>query len=201
MIYVEFTSRRPQVSLADFHAAATAGQEGWEGDFDDTMLLNAGRTWRLGPEPEYMTVWETNTGFDRIDDWDRIFRSGEVAELEDAFRAVARIDAAGCYEAVGPSSPAHGGTYYIEFFRPTGSNTEIADHFARRAKDHVDHGIQLAFTLVRIGRLAPEPGGMGVWVIPDFASLSSIASDLEGIREPIELVTAGTYADWGQEIL
>ena len=40
-----------------------------------------------------------------------------------------------------------------------------------------------------------------MWTIPNFAVLESIASELDGVREPIELVSAGTYADVGREIL
>lgn len=42
---------------------------------------------------------------------------------------------------------------------------------------------------------------MAVWTIPDFAALDEIARELDGAHEPIELVTAGTYADFGHEIL
>ena len=99
MIYIEFTSRRPQPGLREndrgtlavesfesqlqrFHRAVLAGQSGWEGSWsEDQMILSMGRTWRLGPEPEYMTVWYTPTaGLGRIDDWDKVFRSGEADE-------------------------------------------------------------------------------------------------------------------------
>src|SRR5688572_29485222 len=118
MIYIEFTNRRPQSGVREdaegrlraesfesqmerFHRAVLAGQSGWEGSWsEDQMVLNMGRTWRLGPEPEYMTVWYTATaGLDRIDDWEKVFRSGEADELEKPFREVARIERAGCYEA------------------------------------------------------------------------------------------------------
>ena len=53
----------------------------------------------------------------------------------------------------------------------------------------------------RIGKLAPDPGGLGLWTIPSFAALEDLARDLDGISEPVELVAAGTYADTGREIL
>ena len=40
-----------------------------------------------------------------------------------------------------------------------------------------------------------------MWVLPEFAALEEIARDLDGTDEPVELVTAGTYADFGREIL
>ena len=38
-------------------------------------------------------------------------------------------------------------------------------------------------------------------MLPEFAALEEIAGELDGVDEPIELVTAGTYADFGREIL
>ena len=53
LVYIEYISRRAGVDLASFHAGATAGQEGWDDYYgEDRLILSAGRTWRLGPEPE-----------------------------------------------------------------------------------------------------------------------------------------------------
>src|SRR5262245_11235973 len=119
MIYIEFTSRRPQAGLREdtrgalapesfesqlqrFHAAVLAGQSTWEGSWsEDQLVLSIGRTWRLGPEPEYMTVWHTpGAGLARIDDWDKVFRSGQADEIEKPFRELALIERAGCYDAL-----------------------------------------------------------------------------------------------------
>ena len=122
MIYIEFISRRPQPGLREsergtlaaesfesqlqrFHRAVLAGQSGWEGSWsEDQLILSIGRTWRLGPDPEYMTIWHTPTeGLARIDAWEKVFRSGEAADIEKPFREVAQIDRAGCYEALLPA--------------------------------------------------------------------------------------------------
>ena len=99
LIYIEYFSRRPGVDLDAFRAGVAEGQQGWDSGYDaDRLVLNAGRTWRLGPEPEYFAAWHCpRSGFDRLDDWDRIFRGGEADHLEGAFFRVARIDVAGCY--------------------------------------------------------------------------------------------------------
>jgi hypothetical protein len=201
MIYVEYISRRPDVTVRDFHAAVSQAQEEWDAGYgEDRLAWSAGRTWRLGPAPEYLTVWHSpGLGFERIDAWDRIFRSGHADEHENVFRRVARIDAAGCYEELREPIPARNGTYYVEFFQPTGDRAAIQTFYAERARRH------LAFTLnllvQRLGKLAPDPGGLAVWTIPSFAALAEIAAELDGIREPIELVQAGTYSDVGAEIL
>jgi len=218
MIYVEYTSRRPQPGLREdntgaltlesfesqlqrFHRAVLAGASGWEGSWsEDQLILSAGRTWRLGPEPEYLTVWHTPTaGLARIDEWDRVFRSGEADAVEKPFRELARIDRAGCYDALLEPVRAQGGIYYAELFEPAGSNDEIRNLFVERARSHAD--MTLALCAVRIGKLAPDPGGLAVWTVPSYAALGAIARDLDSTSTPVRLVTAGVYNDVGKEIL
>lgn len=202
MIYVEYISRRHGVALADFHESVNQAQAGWDAEHgEDRLILNVARTWRLGPEPEYLAAWHSpDRGLDRIDDWDRIFRDGAADRHEDLFRRVARIDAAGCYEAL--REPVRGGayghTYYAELFRPTGPADAIARLYDARARQS---DLVLNLLAVRIGKLAPEPGGLAVWTLPRFAALESIARQLDGVSDPLELVAAATYADTGREIL
>jgi hypothetical protein len=200
VIYVEYVSRRPGVALEEFHAAVNQAQAGWDDEHgQDRLVANLGRTWRLGPEPEYLAVWHTpGQGLDRIDDWDRIFRAGAAERHERLFRRVARIDAAGCYDALREPIPARGGTYYLELFRPSGSAESIVELYERRAGDRP---LVLNLLARRIGRLGPEPGGLALWTIPSFAALEELARDLDGLAEPVELIAAGAYADTGEEIL
>ena len=218
MIYIEFTSRRAQPGLREndrgtlavesfesqlqrFHRAVVAGQSGWEGSWsEDQMILSMGRTWRLGPEPEYLTVWYTPTaGLGRLDDWDKVFRSGEADALEKPFRELARIDRAGCYEALLEPVRQQNGIYYAEFFEPVGSDDEIRALYSKRAVSHPN--LTLALCIVRIGKLAPEPGGLAVWTLPSYGALAAIARDLDDISKPVRLATAGVYNDVGREIL
>jgi hypothetical protein len=234
MVYIEFTSRRPQAGLREdaqgalavesferqlqrFHAAVLAGQSGWEGSWsEDQLVLSIGRTWRLGPEPEYMTVWHTpGAGLARIDHWDEVFRSGQADEIEKPFRELARIERAGCYEALltpvrqpttnasGERSDAtarvRGAIYYAESFEPVGSHDEIRQLYLKRAALHAK--LTLALCAVRIGKLAPDPGGLAIWTLPSFAALGTIARDLDGIGAPVRLASAGVYNDIGREIL
>jgi hypothetical protein len=201
MIYVEYISRRPDVDLATFHAAVTTGQEGWDSDYsEDHLVWSAARTWRLGPAPEYVGVWYTPGGsLDRIDEWDRIFRSGHADVHENVFRRAAIIERAGCYQPLCEPVRARDGIYYAEYFRPAADSTAIRSFFDERARRHAD--LTLNLLVRRIGHLAPDPGGIAVWTVPSFAALATIATELEGGREPIELVSAGTYVDVGREIL
>jgi hypothetical protein len=206
VIYVEYFSRRPEVPLADFHQAVAQGQEGWGSSYqEDRLVWHAGRTWRIGPEPEYVAVWHTpEAGFDRIDDWDRIFRGGGAERHERVFRRVARIEAAGCYRALrepvgAPPSAEPVRSYYVELFQATGDLEAVAALYEARARRH--ERLRLHLLVHRIGRLGPEPGGLAVWTLPDFASLGEIAEELDGVAEPVRLAAAGTYADVGAEIL
>jgi hypothetical protein len=218
MIYIEFTSRRPQPGLREsdrgtlavesfesqlqrFHRAVLAGQSGWENSWsEDRMILGIGRTWRLGPEPEYMTVWHTPVaGLARIDEWDKVFRSGEADDVEKPFREVAWIERAGCYEALLNPVRQQNGIYYAEFFEPVGSNDEIRELYVKRAASHAD--LTLALCGVRIGKLAPDPGGVAVWTVPSYGALAAIARELDDVGEPVRLAAAGVYNDVGREIL
>ena len=170
MIYVEYVSRRPGIALAEFHAAVNEAQGGWDDAYgEDRLLLNVGRTWRLGPEPEYFAVWHAPAhGLDRIDEWDRIFREGAMERHEQLFRRVARIDAAGCYDALREPVVGRGGTYYAELFRPAGPREEIARFYDERARRRPATTLNLL--ALRIGKLGPEPGGLAVWTIPAFGA-------------------------------
>ena len=200
LVYIEYISRLPGIDLETFRTQAAQGQEGWDSGYEDELVLSAGRTWRLGPDQGYMTVWHTrNAGLDRIDAWDRIFRSGEADALEQPFFQVARIDVAGCYDPLLEPVPAHNGTYYAEFFAAHDTADAVRSFYESRAKQHPEFTLNLL--VQRIGKLAPEPGGLAVWTIPDFAALDSVATELNGVNAPIKLFAAGTYADFGKEIL
>jgi len=200
LIYIEYFSRLPGVDLETFRRQAAQGQEGWNSGYEDELILSVGRTWRLGPDPDYMTVWHApGANIDRIDAWDGIFRSGEADELEQPFFQVARINVAGCYSPLIEPRPGRNGTYYAEYFRAHESDDTVTVFFQERAEQHPDFVLNLV--VHRIGKLAPDPGGLAVWTIPDFAALGEFAVELNDIHLPIELETAGTYADFGQEIL
>ena len=203
LVYVEYISRRPGIGLHEFHKVAGGGQSGWAGDYgDDVALLNLGRSWRIGPDPEYMSVWYTpGSGLDRIDFWERTFRSGDADAYEEPFRLAARIDRAGCYEPVIEPVRGTAGRYYAEWFEPAAGVTtdELATWFGERSARHPELDLNLA--CLRIGQLGPEPRGLAVWGLPSWAACDAIARELEGSERPARLVTASFYADWGTEQL
>ena len=147
-----------------------------------------------------MAVWHTPAaGFDRLDTWDEIFRSGEADHLEQPFFQVARIDVAGCYAPLLQPVAGRNGIYYAEFFCARDDLDAVRAFYRKRSEAH--SGFKLNLLVHRVGKLGPEPGGIAVWTLPDFACLGEIASTLDAVHKPVELMTAGTYADFGREIL
>jgi hypothetical protein len=202
LVYIEYISRRPSVALSQFHAIARLGQDGWANQYGaDSLLLHLGRTWRIGPEPEYLAVWCTpESGTDRLDDWERAFASGEADAFEKPMEVAARLDAAGCYQPLLPPKAHRGGRYYVEFFeRAEGASAEQAATFyeARRERN----GLELPVLVERIGKLGPDPGGLAFWVLPSYGRLESLARECDEVPGPIRLVKAGLYAEIGQEVL
>lgn len=202
-VYIEYISRKEGVPLESFHAIAGLGQARWASRYaEDQVILNVGRTWRIGPEPEYICVWDTpDKGVERLGDWESIFGTGEADDLEKAFEAAGRIDTAGLYEPLIEPVPGGGPLYYGEFF-------DVADHVSR---DHVisffeqrrETNDQLVLNVLvdRIGKLGPDPRGVAFWQLPSYDAIGPIAVELDGVTEPIRLVRCGLYADIGREIL
>jgi hypothetical protein len=204
LVYLEFISRRPGVALEQFHAVAGYGQTGWADDnAEDVLLANLGRSWRTGPEPEYISFWYTrDQGFDRFDDWERIFRSGEAEEFEEPFRLAARIDRAGSYDPLLEPVPVDTERCYLEFFdfANGASRDDVRSAYQQRAGGHSE--LKLNVLLDRIGCLGPEPRGIAVWGLPSWAALEQIARDLDDdAAGPVRLVDAGMYSEFGKETL
>lgn len=203
LVYLEFISRRPGVSLEQFHAVAGQGQSGWAGDnAEDVLLANLGRSWRTGPEPEYIAFWHTRAkGLERFDDWERIFRSGVAEQFEEPFRLAARIERGGSYDALLEPVPVDTERCYLEFFdfADGAGRDEVRASYEERAGTH--HDLKLNVLLDRIGRLGPNPRGIAVWGLPSWAALEGIARDLDGGDGPVRLVDAGMYSEFGKETL
>jgi hypothetical protein len=201
MLYVEFFSRLAGVSLDAFHTVARAAG-GWSAEYeDDQLLLNLGRTFRVGPDPEYLAVWYSpGSGFERIGAWERAFSSGEASHFEDPFKQVARIDRAGCYEPLLDPVPGRDGLYYVEHYTSAnGASTDAVRAFFQQRLDR--HEVELNLLCERIGRLGPEPAGLAVWNVGSWDRLDPIVRDLGSRTAVVELVDAGLYRDLGSETL
>jgi hypothetical protein len=201
MLYVEFFSRLPGVALDTFHTVARAAG-GWSAEYeDDQLLLNLGRTFRVGPDPEYLAVWYSpRSGFERLGVWEHAFSSGEASHFEDPFKQVARIDRAGCYEPLLDPVPGRDGLYYVErYAAANGASTDAVRAFFQRRVDR--HEVDLNVLCERIGLLGPEPPGLAVWNVGSWERLDPIVRDLGSRTTVVELVDAGLYRDLGSETL
>lgn len=203
LVYLEFISRRPGVGLHEFHAVVGGGQSGWAGDYgDDIAVLNVGRSWRIGPEPEYLCAWYTPTAsVDRLDEWERVFRSGDADAYEEPFRLAARIDAAGCYEPLLEPVVGSKGKYYAEWFdiADGAGHDEVRSWYEERRAAHAD--LDLNLLIDRIGLLGPDPRGLAVWGIGSWGAAETVARETVAQDSPIRPVTASFYADFGEEQL
>jgi hypothetical protein len=201
-VYVEYMSRNPGVSLQAFRQQVKALQEGWAGAHDgDTLLLNVARTWRVGPQPEYLTVWGRDSdGLARIDEWESLYSQGEEAPWNEPFRLAGSMDFAGCYETLLPPVLGEDGRYYAEYFdfADGASRADVAEDFASR---QVRHGeVSLKLLVDRIGGLGPGPRGLAFWSVPSFDSAYELIGEAMASDRPVRDVVGALYADLGREI-
>jgi hypothetical protein len=203
LLYVEFISRRPGVTLADFQLHAGNAQTTWASDYGaDQIVLNVGRTWRVGPDPEYMCAWYSpEHGLERIDEWETVFRSGGHDAVHAEFESVARIDRAGCYTTLFPATPGSRGRYCVEWFElvPGASEAQLRDHFEQRARDHGN--LDLNVVALPIGAMAPGSLGFAAWGLPDFAAAHVLAGAGREAPSLMRVVDMSLMADLGEEQL
>ncbi len=101
MYYIEFVEPKPGVSQQQFQEVVAHSSNRWARDHpDDELVLNIGRTWRLGPRPAYMTVWRIKDAT-VLDRWQKEFQTQEVIEEHAEFTDVATIVDAGLYDDLG----------------------------------------------------------------------------------------------------
>jgi hypothetical protein len=202
LVYIEYISRKSGVSLQAFRQVVGSLQSGWEAHHsdDDTLLLNIARTWRVGPEPEFLTVWLSPSGLERLDQWERLYELGEEAPWNVPFRLAGSMDAAGCYEPLLEPRVGTAGRYYAEYFdlAPGASRDDVRRLFEARASRHPQ--LELTLLIDRIGALGPEPRGLAVWSCSAWAGLDRLAREPDGMENPIRGVRGGLYADLGKEI-
>ena len=198
MIYVEFIRRDRHVPIEIFRALGD--QASWT-DPDDALVLNVGRTLRLGPHPAYMAFWKCK-GMARLDEWEAHFQSdaGHSDVHEQAtHRAIHLIDA-GCFDEIVEGPRADGGLQYVEFLDapPGASNQAMAEHFTGRAQRHVP--AVLNHVIRRVGLLGGPRGDMAVWTVADYRALESLAREAHP-DGPYKPRRAGVYRAFGKEIL
>lgn len=99
--YVEYFTRAQAVGVAEFHERVKAFYEGWtEAHPEDEIVLLVGRSWRLGPRPEYMCVWKMRD-FARFDEWQKELEAYLAEHPHETEQPFMVIESAGIFEDLG----------------------------------------------------------------------------------------------------
>ena len=99
--YIEFLECKSGIAQERFQSVVQMASERWANDHpDDELLLNIGRTWRLGPRPTYMTVWKIKD-LATLERWNSSFKESSIMENHREFEEVATIVDAGLYADLG----------------------------------------------------------------------------------------------------
>jgi hypothetical protein len=202
-VYVEYIARRPGVTLEDFRALTGYTQPRWSELFpEDELLLNLGRTWRIGAEPEYLAVWvNSSAGLERLDEWGSTFADmssiSELPVIEHGFLTAGRIELAGVFRTLRDPESGTSRAYYAEFFAPVANADPAAvrDAYERRTPA----GATLHLLATRVGVLGHDPG-VAIWGGESFAALEP-AIDSTTDPELATIVRGALYANLGSEVL
>ena len=73
MIYMEFIDWDRSVPIEIFRFLGQQSS-GWKENSPDKLVLQLGRTLRLGPQPAYLAVWEI-PDIRQLDEWETYFHS------------------------------------------------------------------------------------------------------------------------------
>lgn len=195
MIFAEYIEHDPAMPFQIFRKL---GRQDWTGE-GDKMIANLGRTQRLSGEPFYMCWWEI-TGFARLDEWEAHFRTpeGRLYTAETPVSRAMRFTRNGLYDALIGEGPVPEGLHLIEFFdAPGATHDALRTYFASRSQAAAPG--RLTYLINRIGRLAPDPGGMALWTFADYVSTESFIRALPP-GGPARVVKAGLYRNFGEEI-
>jgi hypothetical protein len=198
VIYLEFIERDRWVPIEVFRHNGNQ-QSAWAEGSADRMLLQLGRTMRLGPRPSYLCLWDI-PDIGRLDAWEDYFHSPAAAQNPRslAMHRSINIDRAGLYDVLDQGSSLEAPLYIVDYCDPLESDDDsIRQVFAGRTRRHPE--ATLMRLLRRLGGLGPDPAVLAIWGIASYAAAEPILRDRfpDGLR----LTDLGIYRDFGQEIL
>jgi hypothetical protein len=198
VIYAEFISRNRSMPVEIFRHLGNQKSD-WAPGSKDRVLLQLGRTMRLGPEPGYLSLWEI-PGLDRLDAWEAYFHS-EAAQANRRSRAMhhaIQIERAGLYDALHQGSALEASLYVIEFWHAlTIGSDEVFQSLTNRASAHPN--VTMFLAIRRVGLVGPAPEGLTIWGSPSYAAAESLLRDVS--CPPITLTDVGLYRSFGDEVL
>jgi len=198
MIYIEFIDRDRSMPIEIFRRLGNQGSDWAEGS-EDRMLLQLGRTLRLGPVPNYLCLWEI-PDLQRLDAWEDYFRSPAAAmnSRSLAMHRAIHIQRAGLYDALFRATSLEAPLYIVEYLEPGHADADqIRSAVAKRAARHAP--LAPLLLLRRLGRAGPDPALLCVWSTPGWEASEALLR--EEPANQMRLVDLGVYRRFGQEVL
>jgi hypothetical protein len=191
VIYIEFIERDRFMPIEIFRHLGRQSAD-WADGAADKLVLQIGRTLRLGPMPSYLVFWEIND-IGRLDEWEAYFESTQALtnRRSQAMHRAMHIQRAGLYDTLFASKSTSYPLYYLEFYREfdAGRQDELPPGFTREG---------LVFVLRRVGWLGPAAEAISVWGCNSYQGVQTLSRrSIEG-AVPID---AGVYKDMGTETL
>ena len=200
MFYIEYIERDRFMPVDIFRFLGDQGSSWVEGAVD-AMVLQLGRTMRLGPQPSYLAFWKIQ-GLHRLDDWEAYFSSDAWPRnrRSTAMHQAIHIQRGGLYDVVIEGPAAADGVHYVEYFEANAalSNDDVASHFQAREARHPAG--RLNYVVRRIGLLGPDPADLAVWTFASYAEMERIVRERHE-SPAVRVVTTGVYRKLGDEIL
>lgn len=197
MIYVEFIERDRSMPIEIFRRLGDQ-EVSWVEGAVDRMVLQLGRTLRLGPMPSYLCLWDI-AGISRLDDWEAYFRSVAARQnrRSQAMHRAIHIARAGLYDALQQDNDTRAPVYVVEYCAARGDDAKVQGIFAERRARHA--GLRQIFLLRRLGRLGPDPGLISIWGAPSYAAAEPLIRTAD--QPDLDLVDVGIYRRFGEETL
>jgi len=194
MIYIEFIEREAGTPIEVFRHLGNQ-QSAWSEEATDRMILQLGRTLRVGPRPSYLCLWEI-PDIGRLDAWEEYFHSNAAAEnrRSQAMHRAISIQRAGLYDVLWRAETLDSSLYLILYCEPGGATNEALINAYQR----IDTNRQLLL-LRRVGKAGPNPPVLAIWGGPTYVALEPLIRD--GDRQAWNVVDLGIYRPFGTEIL
>ena len=184
MMYVEFIERDRTMPVEVFRQLGKQCSDWVEGSAD-RLVLQLGRTLRLGPAPSYLAFWDI-PDIGRLDSWEEYFASPDALlnRRSQAMHRAIHIQRAGLYDTLFGAAAGSHPLYYLEYYRsvPPGLSVRTTG---------------LVYFLRRVGFLGPEAQGIAVWGCASYHEIEVLARREDG-APPMD---AGVYKGFGTETL
>jgi len=196
MIYIEFIEREAGTPIEVFRHLGNQ-QSAWSEVSTDRMILQLGRTLRLGPRPSYLCLWEI-PDIGRLDAWEEYFLSSAAAEnrRSQAMHRAISIQRAGLYDMLWRAESLDASLYLILYCEP---RAETNDALINAYQHSTDSNAQLLLLLRRVGKAGPNPPVLAIWGGPTYVALEPLIRDAD--RQAWSVVDLGIYRPFGTEIL